>query len=643
MNELSVLAVLSDLDEDIIESTVPPSLAGMTPTPKVKGDSLLSRILSNGWVAAVLSTVVALAVIIAIVLAGRDDDPMVPPVGAVGESESASESQAVGESEPESESRAESESETLPHTNPVEPIPFTVRVGNMLAANADRLTVSVCGREPGEDISVLGAWKLERLGTDGSRQEIPVSLAEGSPDSFRAPSPDEYATGEVTLLSPALPSLGYGQYGLTVTRSDGRWEACYFYVVEAYTPITPAEDQPFRFSYSIEAPNGWKKGERITIYLFQQNISDESIVFDHTQSSSLLQPYCQLSMNMGGDDLGYSIPVPRDYTEDGAAHYGVPRGSTVFGSYSVKLPEDMPGGGRGIDLYIHYGDNSAWGITYEDAFTEYGMSEYTIYNDNGSYSPLREEWRVSRQQYDHEATTLPFGMPLSAEEARTRIEALKDSPTGLIVRNKVERASHGVYTLIVYDEGGREVARGEDITILNQCEDQRTYFVDLITCAEMNWDGTDEAGNWVGGTITEFEEYFFPFVRCGYIRPSRGVYYSSGTQSMWEAKSYSVTQLDESAMALPAIVIDHQYMALPVVALNDGVFAGCAATEINLPRTLDAIGTGLAGCPNLEKIIFRGTMEEWEAIDKPADWASGSEKLTQVICTDGEIPVVPAP
>ncbi len=87
MNELNRYAVLSELDEDIIESTLPPSLSGVPTAPRPKGDSFLSRLMSNGWVAAVLSAVVAVAVIVAIVMAGRGDGPFVPPAGSVGGSE----------------------------------------------------------------------------------------------------------------------------------------------------------------------------------------------------------------------------------------------------------------------------------------------------------------------------------------------------------------------------------------------------------------------------------------------------------------------------------------------------------------------------------------------------------------------------
>ncbi len=765
MNELKIYALLSELDEDIIESTLPPSLVGGAPAaPREREESFISRFLSSGWVAAVLSTVAALGLIIAIVLAGRMGSNT-PPAGGIGESESAVEGETtaienlanytlvtfefpdgnsmryqswyhsrtlradngelstidLGSYDPavldegwidtltlspgtaptishavregwlytytvevyttdmqliieadladlakmeegtycarvhfkgegdtadwsgcvafwlETWMKLEitNDAETLTETTepPQTENKFNFSVQNLPLTEADQLTVSCTGRNPGEDFSVRGDWTLERVGADGVNQVIDISLDENSPDSFQAPSPDKYATGEVRLLAPALPSLGYGQYMLTFIRADGLVRTCFFYVLEEYTSITPAKNQPFRFNYSIEAPDGWGRGKTVILTLYQQNISDESIVCDTWCPSSHLLPYCQLTLNMGKGNLRYPITVFRDITED-ANYYGVSRGEINIQEYHVRLPEDMPGGGRDIDLYIHYGDNPAWGVLYKNAFSEYGISGKYINTENDGRTPIREEWRVSTQQYNHELTTLPQGMPLSVKKVQTRIAALKDFSRGMIVRSQVTWTD-SVYSVIVYDEGGREVRRGEDITILNNCEPNRTYYVDLITYDTIYMDGEDENGNWFGGAETRFEEYFFPFVRRGIVHTSPGVQYAQVTEN---SLLFTVTGLDESAMKLHEIIVSER-RELPVTALADNAFTGCAATTVTLPRSIVAIGTAFAGCPSLTTIRYCGTVADWQAVAKPEGWAEGSDMLTRVICSDGEIEV----
>ncbi len=128
MNELNIYALLSELDEDIIESTVPPSLVGGF-VPRAKKESLFSRFMSNGWVAAVLSAVVAIGVIVAIVLAGRGDGPVVPPVGTSGGNESES-----GESK--------IENETIPADSEC-PFEFSAWVSPQYPQRGETCTVSV--------------------------------------------------------------------------------------------------------------------------------------------------------------------------------------------------------------------------------------------------------------------------------------------------------------------------------------------------------------------------------------------------------------------------------------------------------------------------------------------------------------------
>ncbi len=86
MSNQVVWESLGNISESYIMDAMPPSWhptgAGEQPS---KRSRLSEFFLDSGWVAAVLSAVVAISVIVAIVLAGRGD-PVVPPVGTNGES-----------------------------------------------------------------------------------------------------------------------------------------------------------------------------------------------------------------------------------------------------------------------------------------------------------------------------------------------------------------------------------------------------------------------------------------------------------------------------------------------------------------------------------------------------------------------------
>ncbi len=110
-------------DDDILDA-LPPSWApdARAAAAPRRASRVLGFFLDNGWVAAVASVVVAVAVIVAIVLAGQGDPPL-PPVGTnapESETESLAESvtethpESLPESLPESVTDTESESETVP-------------------------------------------------------------------------------------------------------------------------------------------------------------------------------------------------------------------------------------------------------------------------------------------------------------------------------------------------------------------------------------------------------------------------------------------------------------------------------------------------------------------------------------------------
>ncbi len=81
MNEFAIYDMLGNLDEDVILDALPPSFAAVTPAKISRSKGRLDGFLSSPVAAAVLSGVVAIGILIAIVLAGRQDpsQPIVSP------------------------------------------------------------------------------------------------------------------------------------------------------------------------------------------------------------------------------------------------------------------------------------------------------------------------------------------------------------------------------------------------------------------------------------------------------------------------------------------------------------------------------------------------------------------------------------
>ncbi len=65
-------------------------------------------------------------------------------------------------------------------------------------------------------------------------------------------------------------------------------------------------------------------------------------------------------------------------------------------------------------------------------------------------------------------------------------------------------------------------------------------------------------------------------------------------------------------------------------------FEGCSTLErLEIPASVTSInGWALVGCTNLSTIIFKGTVAQWNAISKDANWLNKDVPATQVICSD---------
>ncbi len=100
MTKRSIWQHLGDIPESYVTDALPPSwqTAGVAAPPKPRRAARLAAFfLDNGWVAAVLSAVVAIGLIVAIVLAGRGEGPVGPVGGSVGEDDTETMGGTMGE------------------------------------------------------------------------------------------------------------------------------------------------------------------------------------------------------------------------------------------------------------------------------------------------------------------------------------------------------------------------------------------------------------------------------------------------------------------------------------------------------------------------------------------------------------------
>ena len=75
-----------------------------------------------------------------------------------------------------------------------------------------------------------------------------------------------------------------------------------------------------------------------------------------------------------------------------------------------------------------------------------------------------------------------------------------------------------------------------------------------------------------------------------------------------------------------------------VMSIDNWAFDECKSlTSITIPRNVTSIGQmAFADCKSLKTIVFDGTIEQWQAIEKHYDW-NDYTPATHVQCTDGDI------
>ena len=102
---------------------------------------------------------------------------------------------------------------------------------------------------------------------------------------------------------------------------------------------------------------------------------------------------------------------------------------------------------------------------------------------------------------------------------------------------------------------------------------------------------------------------------------------------------FSIYGFDGDMLIIPETIEGIEgHGVLPVVEIRHNTFEGYTSIKtVVIPETVTLIGlSAFEGCENLEMIIYRGTMAQWEEVVKCNNWDLGTGDYI-VRCTDGDI------
>lgn len=205
---LAAFAAMSRIPDDYVlaaEQMLIEAEAGISRPPKPMGG--FRRFLNSGWGAAVISGLVALAVLIFIIQAGVNppgvNPPPTPPAGS-----------------------------TIEMSNEGVNYILSTELENY-PEGTDCIAAVITGKNPGETVYQPAAWKLERLTASGVS---PVGLSYTEEAGYQDPRADQYAQFTKKLY-PTEP-LTAGTYRLHATKYDGEK-----YVSVAWCEFTVGESE----------------------------------------------------------------------------------------------------------------------------------------------------------------------------------------------------------------------------------------------------------------------------------------------------------------------------------------------------------------------------------------------------------------
>lgn len=130
--------------------------------------------------------------------------------------------------------------------------------------------------------------------------------------------------------------------------------------------------------------------------------------------------------------------------------------------------------------------------------------------------------------------------------------------------------------------------------------------------SEFVWEGIGKGTEWNTGT----GDYIIRFGESSLVTVNG----SHGLEYGQTQEGYAVVGIGTCTDA--TVIVPSECNGLPLNAIGDGAFAQCTEIEqIEIPDTVRKIGGEIfSGCHGLSRIVFQGTQEQWESIEKDPLW-----------------------
>ena len=164
--------------------------------------------------------------------------------------------------------------------------------------------------------------------------------------------------------------------------------------------------------------------------------------------------------------------------------------------------------------------------------------------------------------------------------------------------------------------------------------------VNKISCIESDWI-VDKKANYDGDGKEHTE-----CTMCGKVFKTKTIEFEIDTSNFFHVKTGDTCKVYYIVTVVPKsydVIVPKYYKDLLVTGLNNAAFfKQDKITSVTLPNSITKIEQfAFWGCDSLEHIVFDGTKEEWNAIEKESGWSPRTKQDVRirfsVYCVDGTL------